>query len=232
MVEAVRVLLTCLALLALPSALRAHQLDEYLQSTLVVIEPASIRLQMILTPGVAIAEKVMGLMDGNADGVLSTEEGAAYAALLKRDLHLQLDGRELELRLTQSAIPTPEELRSGAAILQMEFSATPGPLAAGTHALALENRHQAEMSVYLINAAKPRSAEVQIVKQMRNAKQSTVEIEFVFQPVEGPFRWGWSLAVLGGLLVAQLVWRRRILGNEVTGKVIRRFWITSSSSHD
>ena len=49
-----------LALLARPERAAAHQLDEYLQGTLVAIEPGEIRLQMNLTPGVAVAEKVLG----------------------------------------------------------------------------------------------------------------------------------------------------------------------------
>ena len=48
-----------LALLAFPSAVFAHRLDEYLQATLVAIEPSDVRLQINLTPGVAVAEKVL-----------------------------------------------------------------------------------------------------------------------------------------------------------------------------
>jgi hypothetical protein len=58
----------------------------------------------------------------------------------------------------------------------------PGALAAGAHRLTLENRHLPTISVYLINAAQPRFAAVQITKQKRNQNQSAGEIEFSFLP--------------------------------------------------
>jgi hypothetical protein len=62
----------------------------------------------------------------------------------------------------------------------MEFSAIFGPLVAGPHRLTLENRHLTTMSVYLINAAKPRFSTVQITRQKRSENQSAGEIEFTF----------------------------------------------------
>ena len=73
MVEAVtaplhRFPLIIIALAALPSAAYGHVLDEYLQSTLVAIEPGDIRLKINLTPGVEIADKILGQIDRNGDG--------------------------------------------------------------------------------------------------------------------------------------------------------------------
>src|SRR4051812_11720493 len=48
-----------LLLLALPCAVFGHQLDEYIEATLVAIEPGDIRLQINLTPGVEIADQVL-----------------------------------------------------------------------------------------------------------------------------------------------------------------------------
>src|SRR5262249_53406279 len=78
--------LSLLPLLAPPPTLFAHRLDEYLQATLVSIEPNAIRLQINLTPGVAVAEPVLARIDLDRDGVISTNEAAAYAEMLKRDL--------------------------------------------------------------------------------------------------------------------------------------------------
>ena len=187
MVEAVTKRRGCLtllfALLAFPSAVFAHRDDQYLQATLVVIEPSEVRLQINLTPGIAVAEQVIALIDRDRDGAISTREAAAYAELLKRDLTLRVDGRKLELKLTASEFVPPEELRTGSGIIQMELSATSGPLAAGPHKLTLENRHLTKISVYLINAAQPRFATVQIIRQKRNDTQSAGEIEFTFRPV-------------------------------------------------
>ena len=120
-----------LALLALPSAVFAHRDDQYLQATLVAIEPSGVRLQINLTPGVAVAEQVLAQIDRDRDGAISKNEAAAYAELLKRDLTLRVDGRKLELKLTASEFVPPAELRTGSGTIQMEFSAISGPLAAG-----------------------------------------------------------------------------------------------------
>ena len=174
-----RTLTLVLGLLALPSAGLAHRLDEYLQATLVSIDPGEVRLQINLTPGVAVAEQVLGRIDRNHDGVISTNEAAAYADLLKNQLVLALDGRRTTLNLAASNFPTPTELRTGWGFIQLEFTANFAPLSPGSHKLTLKNRHLPAFSVYLINAAQPKSSLVQITKQRRNKEQSTGEIEFV-----------------------------------------------------
>ncbi len=170
-----------LALLASASTLFAHQLDQYLQATLVVIEPDRVRLQINLTPGVAVAEKVLALVDRDRDGVISTNEAAAYCELLKHYLIVRLDQRDLKLKCTASYFPGPAELRTGWGFIQIEFSATPGQLAPGAHTLFFDNRHLPKLSVYLINAAQPKSGSIQITKQTRNENQSIGEIQFTFK---------------------------------------------------
>jgi hypothetical protein len=177
-----RSLAVLLALLIFPPTVFAHRLDEYLQATLVTIEPGEVRLQMNLTPGVSVAEQVLGLIDRDHNGMISTNETAAYAELLKRDLTVRLDGRRLAIKVVTSEIPPISELRSGEGIIQIEFSAAPVQLTAGAHTLACENRHQTRSSVYLLNAAPSKSAKVQITRQKRNDNQSAGEIEFTFHP--------------------------------------------------
>lgn len=169
-----------LALLALPSNVFAHRDDQYLQATIVAIEPDGVRLQINMTPGIAVAEQVIALID--SDGAISRNEAPAYAELLKRDLTLRIDGRNLESKLTASEFVPPAELRTGSGIIQVEFAAIFGPLAAGPHRLTFENRHLTKMSVYLINAAKPKFTAVRITSQKRNQNQSAGEIEFTLYP--------------------------------------------------
>jgi gamma-glutamyltranspeptidase / glutathione hydrolase len=184
MAEAMITILRCLALLfglvTLPSTVFAHRLDEYLQATLVAIEPSGFRLHINLTPGVEVAKQVLAVIDRDHDGVISTNEAAGYSELLKRDLIVRLDQRNVELKVTASNFPSTAELRTGLAIIQMEFSVTPSPLVAGAHKFTLENRHLPTVSVYLFNAAQPKSGSVQIITQKRNANQSAGEIEFAF----------------------------------------------------
>jgi hypothetical protein len=168
-----------IGLLALPSAAWAHRLDEYLQATLVTIEPSGLRLQINLTPGVAVADRVLTRIDRDHDGVISTNEAAAYAESVRRDLVVMRDRHKLALNLTASSFPTPSELRTGSGIIQLEFSAGLDPLSPGAHKFSLKNRHLPSVSVYLFNAAQPRSTAIQITKQTRNKHQSTGEIDFV-----------------------------------------------------
>ena len=184
MVEALtasrRCLLFLLAWLAFPSVLCAHRLDEYLQATLVAIEPGGVYLQINLTPGVAVAGQVLARIDRDRDGTISKRETAAYAAALKRDLTLRVDGRRLKLKLIASEFPALIELRSGLGIIQMEFFAKYEPLPKGGHKLAFDNQHLPAVSVYLLNAAQPKSRAIQITRQKRNDNQHAGEIEFDF----------------------------------------------------
>ena len=168
-----------IALLALSPQAFAHRLDEYLQATIVSIEPGHMRLQINLTPGVAVAEQVLAQVDRDRDSVITKREADAYAEWLKGDLIVRLDQQLVELKTTSSSFPEFSDLRTGFGIIQIEFVVlAPFPLALGTHRLTLENRHLSKVSVYLFNAAKPESNSILINAQKRNANQSTGEIEF------------------------------------------------------
>jgi hypothetical protein len=149
-----------------------------LQATLVTIDPGEIRLQINLTPGVEVADKVLALVDRDHDGVVSTNEAAAYCELMKSELSVYLDGRKITLKLTGSSFPALPELRTGWGFMQVEFSTPVGPLSPGPHKLEVKNRHLPRLSVYLFNAAQPSSSSVQVTRQKRNKNQSTGEIEF------------------------------------------------------
>jgi hypothetical protein len=167
-----------LVVLAFSPAIHAHVVDEYLQATLVSIEPGDIRLHVNLTPGVNVAEQILSLIDHDRDDAISTDEAAAYAEALKRDLVVRLDERDVDLKAASVVVPQPAELRTGWGIIKIEFSATSGPLSAGAHRLALESRHMPAVGVHLINAAKPRSDLIRVTRQHRNENQSAGEIEF------------------------------------------------------
>ena len=182
-----RLPLLIFVLLPLPSIAVAHQVDQYLQATIVAIEPDGVRLSINLTPGVMAAEPVLGLIDGNHDGAISAGEAEAYAELLKRDLTVRVDQRDFEVKLAGFSFPTPADLRTGWGIIRLEFAVAPGAagsdtLGAGTHTFSLENRHLPEVSAYLFNAARPKSGRASVIRQKRNDNQSAGEIEFTVDP--------------------------------------------------
>jgi hypothetical protein len=188
-------------LIALPSASFAHQLDEYLQATLVEIEPTNIRIRINLTPGVEIADKVLSLLDGDGNGAITPSEIAQYGESLKRDLTVRLDGREVEVRFTHPKVLTMSELKSGDGILPMEYVLETGSLPAGAHRFGLENRHLPDISAYLFNAARPAVSSIQVTKQTRNQNQSRGEIEFSVEPAAKSSRVAARLASVAGLIV-------------------------------
>jgi hypothetical protein len=182
----------------------AHRLDEYLQATLVSIEPSTIRLQINLTPGIAVADQILSHIDRNRDGIISTNEFIAYAQLLNRDLTVQLDHHNIELTPGTWYCPTPEELRTGCGIIQLELHGKLKSLTAGTNFITIENRHEPALSVYLLNAAQPKSGTIQILAQNRNPTQAKGEIAFTFRPASNQTR-GLGIAAVSGSLAGLLV---------------------------
>jgi hypothetical protein len=215
MVEAVsgalRRLPLLLVLAAFPSAAFAHRLDEYLQATIVDIEPGGLRLRINLTPGAAVAEPVIALIDRDRDDAISADEVAAYARSLRHDLTVRVDQQDVELAVAASDAAAPVDLRTGSGMIRLEFSGAFGPLAAGHHSVTLENRHLASISVYLVNAAAPRSGSLQIIRQIRNENQSVGEIQFVVERSarsSGGIGMGASLAAVVAAF-AGLWWTRK-----------------------
>jgi hypothetical protein len=214
-VEAVKLILRplplVLALTVLPSAALAHRVDECLQATIVAIEPGELRLRMNLTPGAAVAEPVISLIDRDRDGVISADEAAAYARSLRRDLTVRLDGRDVELTVLACEADAPANLRTGSGIIRAELAGAIGPLAPGNHAVTLENRHLAPVSVYLVNAAAPKGRAIRIVRQARNDNQSVGDIQVSFEPAarsSSAVAMKVSIATLGAVL-AGLGWARK-----------------------
>lgn len=179
MVVALRVLCPLLFLLLVPCALQAHRLDEYLQAAQVVIEPAQVRLQLVLEPGVEVAAQVLQHIDRNHDQAISRAEVTAYIRSVQRDLELHLDGQALQLKLDESEFDTPTELRSGSGVIRLVFSAAAPNMQPGAHRLVFENRHLGAISVYLFNAMQPDLPTIRVDRQQRNDTQSVGKIDYV-----------------------------------------------------
>jgi hypothetical protein len=62
----------------------AHRLDEYLQATTFVVNGDHVEVQMRLTPGVEVFDRVLAAIDANGDGLISEAEQRAYAKQVSR----------------------------------------------------------------------------------------------------------------------------------------------------
>jgi hypothetical protein len=202
-----RVAIPVILLCAMPAL--AHRLDEYLQATLISVEKNRVQAQIRLTPGVAVFPIVFANIDTNADGVISEAEQRDYARHVLRDLSLTADARPLKLRLLSAKFPQIEEMKNGMAEIQLEFDADI-PQIGGTRRLIFENRHQAAIGAYLVNALVPGDPDIHLIAQNRNYQQSFYQLDYVQAGWRLSSTW-WSggsgfLAILTGLLFARFAW--------------------------
>lgn len=179
--------------------LLAHQLDEYVGLTHVAISRDRVGLSVSLTPGAEIVGPVIAGIDHDGDGQLSLEEQRAYAVKILNKLSLRVDGTAAEIRLVSSSFPDVELLRLGRGVIQLEMEAAIPLLAAGRHVVSYANGNDDELSVYVVNALRPETAEISIESQTRDWRQTQADIEIVVRDVgqgDGP-----SGGVVAGLLV-------------------------------
>ena len=195
--------LACVALLALtrPISADAHRLDEYLQASRISIEPERIAVEINLTPGAAVADGVIGVIDRDADGDLSQAESAAYAADVIRSLNLEVDGGERTLVLERYRFPPPAEMRQGLGTIRL-YAAAKAPLAVGPHRLAFRNAHRPDIGVYLVNALVPSDERVRIHDQSRDFLQREYAVEYALASAPTSTRAASVSSAVGVLLAA------------------------------
>jgi hypothetical protein len=167
-----------IAALMLPATLSAHRLDEYLQATLLSIEPGRIEASVRMVPGVAVSSAVIADIDSDGNGALSEAEKQAYAKRVSSGLSLSVDGRPLVLRLVSAKFPTPDLMRQGLGEIHLELTAD-FPASPASHHLRFENHFRSDKAIYLVNCLVPRDAHIHIGTQTRNKNQSSYELEFV-----------------------------------------------------
>lgn len=175
------VLLSGLLLLLATDAL-AHRLDEYLQATRVAVATNRIDLAIDLTPGVAVADPLLIVIDKDHDGRVSEAESGAYAQLVLKDLRIVLDEKVLALRLVESSFPAFHEIKGGLGVIRIKASAPIDHLPAGRHTLSLTNVHLPTISVYLVNALVPKDPTIKITKQTRDESQKQYHLDFSVSP--------------------------------------------------
>ncbi|MBB2203054.1 HupE/UreJ family protein [Gluconacetobacter tumulisoli] len=164
-----------LAGLATPAL--AHRLDEYLQAATIAVEKDHVTAKLRLTPGIDVAPKVLAGIDPNGDDLVSTAEQQAYAAQVRQDLSLAIDGHAAPLRLVSSSFPPKDAIRNGVGEIVLGFEACM-PSGGSTHELTFENRHDSALAVYLVNTLLPRDPDIHILRQERSYNQSTYRLAF------------------------------------------------------
>ena len=182
-----------MAAIAAGTRVSAHRLDEFLQAARIAVEPDRVMLEMSLTPGTAVAEKVIGDIDVNRDGMFSTAEKQAYVDRAVGALVLRVDGgQRLQMAITASEVPDAAAMREGDGVVAIRAEAAGSRWPAGSHQLHFRNEHDPGDSVYLANALVPENDEVMVTAQHRDADQRALTIAFAVAPAtEGSSQWPW-----------------------------------------
>jgi hypothetical protein len=183
------------ASLLLAADAEAHRLDEYLQAARLSLTPDRVVLELDLTPGVAIAPEIIGLIDRDADHVISSQEAREYGQQALSGITLTLDGRPLNLILDRVQIPPAADLRAGLGTIALRAGAAVERLPAGRHDLRFRNDHHPASAVYLINALHPENQAIQVASQYRDPTQREGRIEYAVSASSGA-HWLWLFAGL------------------------------------
>jgi hypothetical protein len=176
--------------LLLAADVEAHRLDEYLQAARLSLTPDRVVLELDLTPGVAIAPEIIGLIDRDADQVISSQEAREYGQQALSGITLTLDGRPVNLILDRVQIPPAADLRAGLGTIALRAGAAVERLPAGRHDLRFRNDHYPGSAVYLINALHPEDPAIQVASQYRDPTQREGRIEYeVFASSRAHWLW-------------------------------------------
>jgi hypothetical protein len=173
-----RLLWTIAALLAIAGrSAGAHQLDEYLQAARIAVAQDHLAVEIGLTPGVAVASRVLDLIDRDADGRITPEEIDGYARRVLQDVVLTVDDEPVALTFERAQSPAWSEMQEGVGTLRIEARTASGTGPPGRHRIRFVNAHEPAFSVYLVNALLPSDLAIAITAQRRDVRQRSVDID-------------------------------------------------------
>jgi len=197
--------------LASGAGVSAHRYDELLQAARIGVESDHVRVEISLTPGIAVADAVVGEIDVDRDGVLSSVEPHLYAEQVLDHITLLVDDSlPVRLVLAESTFPDPTTIRNGDAAIGLKLKGDMPRLGEGAHRLRFRNDHATTSGVYLANVLVPDSPRVAVTGQRRDFDQREVTIDFTMREamlsVDG---WSWIGFASALPVVAMLARRRR-----------------------
>jgi hypothetical protein len=166
------------ALILGPVHLDAHRLDEYLQATRLSIAHSRVDLEIDLTPGTAIAERIARDIDLDGDGRFSPTEADAYARGVLATLTLSADSESRPMTLEGQVFPDRAAMLEGVGTIRLRAAATLPSRSAGRHTIEYSNGYQPEASVYLANTLVPDDRRITIDAQDRDPLQRRLTVTY------------------------------------------------------
>jgi hypothetical protein len=164
--------------IALSAGVSAHRLDEYLQTARIAIQPDRVHVELDLTPGVAVADRVVQRLDIDGDGALSIGEQQTYARQVLSSIALRVDGTPLQMTLVASQFPDVEAVERGEGTIRLDLDSVVPLLTPGRHQLFFRNANDPDSAAYLANALIPENDRISIARQVRDASQRELTIDF------------------------------------------------------
>ncbi len=191
--SAATVLLAATWCLASGAGVSAHREDEFLQAARIGLEPGRVLVELDMTPGIAIAERVIRDIDSDRDGVLSPAEQQRYAERVLGRVALRVDDAPpLRVSLAASIFPDVAAMRTGDAAIRLRLEAPLPAMPSGTHRIVFRNDHTTAGSVYLANALVPESDRIEVTSQDRDVNQRELTIAFALRDTDlSSHRWAW-----------------------------------------
>jgi hypothetical protein len=188
----------------------AHRRDEYLQAARIGIDARRVLIELDLTPGIAVAPRILEEIDRDRNGIFAEHETRAYATRLLGELRVDVDGETLALALANSRVPTVEAMLRGEGTIQFQLTAAVQNLPNGNHRLFYRNAHHPDIGVYLANALVPESDRVVVLTQHRDVAQRELTVEYALRDRPMPDAPVWMLPIVGVALIvlAAELWRR------------------------
>jgi hypothetical protein len=177
-----RLLACCLCAFAFQATAAAHVLDEYVQAAQITLAPGGARVELRLTPGVEVADRIFAMIDSDGDGQISPAEEQAYARRVLQDIALEVDGRHAPLTLTRAEFPSRREMKEGVGAIRLDLAAEAALSTSGEHQLSFRNDHLPKLGVYLVNALVPTTSEIKISGQERDPLQREMRLSFQVTP--------------------------------------------------
>jgi predicted O-methyltransferase YrrM len=208
--KAVAIALASAMVVAASGGVSAHRSDEYLQAARVDLVRDAVLIELDLTPGIAVAEPIIAMIDRDGDGAFSREEQHRYAGQVASALELNVDDRPLTLRVLSSTFAGLRELRRGEGTIELQLRAAHDGLSIGNHRVVFRNAHLGDRSVYLANALIPADGRVSVSRQQRDAIQRELTIDYAVGIGPAAVKAGWMF--VGLMLAAVLSVRARRLG--------------------
>lgn len=169
-------------LLCCATQVRAHRLDECLQCAFVAVAPDRVGIDLTLAPGLETAPALIAQIDLNRDGAISAAEAERFAQRVAARLSLEIDGRAVGLHLVRHEFPSVADLKTGCALISLDFTTRAGVLTPGFHQARLRNDLEAGSSVYLANLLVPTNPAIRLGRPERDALQQTLAFAFEVSP--------------------------------------------------